>query len=77
MTTTMHKPVDIIEEGKMEDTKRKFMVPLRPHERIWNFEYDDLNKKPKHILRANANPALCYIDGRIEKLLELINEMSV
>ena len=75
--TTTQKTIDIIEEGKIEDTKRKFMVPFRPHERIWNFEYDDLDKKTKHVLRANANPALCYIDGRFEKLLELIYEMSV
>ena len=77
MTQTMQKPVDIIEEGKVEDSKRKFMVPYRPHERIWNFEYDDLAKKPKHVLRANAKPTDCYIDGRIEKLFEVINKMSV
>lgn len=25
------KPADPLEEGKTEDQKRKFMVPLRPH----------------------------------------------
>ena len=70
------KPVDIIEEGKSEDSKRKFMVPLRPHQRIWNFEYDDEKKRPKHVLRPDAKPQESYIDGRIEKLLALITEIA-
>ena len=67
------KPVDIIEEGKIEDKKREFMVPHRPHERIWNFEYDDPKTAPKHVLRPDADPKKCYIDGRVEKLIVLIN----
>jgi hypothetical protein len=74
--TSQHKVVDIIEEGKVEDKKRGFMTPLRPHERIWNFEYDDEAKRPKHVLRPDADPAKCYIDGRVEKLMVLIKEMS-
>lgn len=65
-----------MEEGKIEDSKRKFMVPLRPHQRIWNFEYDEVTKRPKHVLRADADPTKCYIDGRIEKLIGLIKEIS-
>lgn len=64
-TTQIQKPIDIIEEGKIEDDKRKFMNPLRPHEMIWNFFYDDDTKKPKHVMRPDAAPEKCYIDGRI------------
>jgi len=49
------------------------MVPHRPHERIWNFEYDDKKTAPKHVLRPDADPSKCYIDGRVEKLIALIN----
>lgn len=49
------------------------MVPHRPHERIWNFEYDDPKNAPKHVLRPDADPKKCYIDGRVEKLIVLIN----
>ena len=45
------------------------MVPHRPHERIWNFEYDDPKTAPKHVLRPDADPKKCYIDGRVEKLI--------
>lgn len=71
-TTQFQKPVDIIEEGKIEDSKRKFMNPLRPHEMKWNFFYDDESKRPKHVLRPDAAPQKCYIDGRIEALLKVI-----
>lgn len=74
--TQVHKPVDIMEEGKVEDKKRSFMTPLRPHERIWNFEYDDAVKRPKHVLRPEADPAKCYIDGRVEALFEIIHNVS-
>ena len=67
-TMPVPKPVDVIEEGVKEDKRRLFMVPLRPHERIWNFEYDNEKDKPKHVLRPDADPTKCYIDGRIEKL---------
>lgn len=69
-TTTLQKPVDIMEEGKVEDGKRKFMNPLRPHEMIWNFQYDDEKNRPKHVIRPDACPQKCYIDGRVEQLLE-------
>lgn len=65
---------DIFEEGKLEDKNRKFMEPLRPHERIWNFEWDREERRPKHVLRPEADPTKCYIDGRVEKLLSLIDE---
>ncbi len=84
------KQADPLEEGKTEDQKRKFMVPLRPHQRIWNFDFNDeecheckqgektgcCKDKPKHVLRSDADPRKCYIDGRIERFQELIEKMS-
>ena len=70
------KPVDIIEEGKIEDGKRKFMNPLRPSDRIWNFVYDDEKSRPKHVLRPEADPVKSYIDGRIEKLQAAIEQQA-
>jgi hypothetical protein len=73
-TLKRKEPVDIFEEGKIEDKNRKFMEPLRPHERIWNFEWDRDERRPKHVLRPEADPSKCYIDGRVEKLLALIDD---
>jgi hypothetical protein len=70
------KPVDIFEEGKVEDGKRKFMTPLRPHEMIWNFVYDDEKLRPKHVLRPEASPEKCYIDGRVQALTDNIAAVS-
>lgn len=70
------KPVDIIEEGKMEDTRRKFMEPLRPSDKIWNFHYDDDKTRPKHVLRPDADPTKSYIDGRIEKIQAAIEQQA-
>lgn len=53
-TTPVPKPVDILEEGKVEDGKRKFMTPIRPHEMYWNFIYDDESKRPKHVMRPDS-----------------------
>lgn len=74
-TAAVQKPVDVMEEGAKEDKKRAFMVPLRPHEKIWNFVYDNEKDKPKHVLRPDADPAKCYIDGRIESLSTQINQV--
>lgn len=35
----------------------------------WNF-FEDSEEKTPHVLRADANPTKCYIDGRIESILE-------
>lgn len=75
-TTPIQKPVDLVEEAKIEDSKRTFMTPLRPHEMIWNFLYDDPKNKPKHVLRPEAAPQKCYIDGRIEALLAIIEQVA-
>lgn len=41
----------------------------------WNFFEDSVVKTP-HVLRAEAKPQACYIDGRIEALYELIEEIG-
>lgn len=63
------------EESKIEDAKRKFVEPMRPNNRIWNF-VEDVNPTP-HLLRANADPNAAYIDGRVGKLLEIIELLGI
>lgn len=89
-TNAQIKHPDPIEEGKVEDQKRKFMTPLRPHQKIWNFDFTEeqcgeckegdktgcCGEKPKHVLRSDADPRKCYIDGRIEKFLALVDKMA-
>ena len=64
------------EESKVEDSKRKFAEKLRPNNRIWNF-VDDSVKPVPHILRANADPKAAYIDGRVDSILSLIEELGI
>ena len=52
---------DVFEEAKVEDSKRKFVEPLRPNNRIWNF-IDDSAEPAPHVLRAVADPNAAYID---------------
>ncbi len=54
------------EEEKLEDKKRKFLALMRPPY-IWNF-FEEGDETP-HFLRAEADPAKCYTDGRIESLM--------
>ena len=44
--------VDPLETGKEEDKKRNFIVPLRPHKKIWNFVEENEETKLAHVLRA-------------------------
>ena len=67
---TVRNPV---KEGEAEDKKRNFMQALRPHEKIWNFEIDEDEEKVEHVMRPGADPRKCYIDGRVEALIEKIN----
>lgn len=57
--------------------KRKDLNVMRPPE-VWNF-FDDAQEEEKtsHILRANANPEKCYIDGRIELILKNLEEIAM
>jgi len=44
----------------------------------WNFheDEDEEEKKTPHVLRHNADPKICYIDGRVEKILEDIYSLG-
>ena len=67
---------DVFEEAKIEDASRKFVEPLRPNNQIWNF-IDDSAEPIPHLLRANADPHASYIDGRVGKLISLIEELGI
>jgi hypothetical protein len=56
------------EAEKVEDAKRAFLNHMRPPF-AWNF-FEDSEVKTPHVLRAEADPKKCYIDGRIESILE-------
>lgn len=66
---------DTAEETKIEDAKRKFTEPMRPNNRIWNF-IEEAEPTP-HVLRAAADPNAAYIDGRVGKLLEIIEVLGI
>ena len=66
---------DPAEENKAEDAARKFMQPMRPNNQIWNFVQDA--KPTPHVLRASADPNQSYIDGRVGKLLEIIEALGI
>lgn len=61
------------EEEKSEDKKRKFMQQMRPPF-IWNFFVQ--GDQTPHILRAEADPMKCYVDGRIESLFADITHLG-
>lgn len=71
-----------IERGKMEDKKRAFITKFRPDRPkedtipIWNFIEEGQAKTP-HVLRPEVQPHKSYEDGRVEKLLDLIEELGV
>ena len=61
-----------------KEKKRKFMLPFRPSDKIWNF-FDDAPEadQAKHVLRYNANPALAYQDGRIQEIMKNIEDIAL
>ena len=61
------------EEEKLEDKKRRFLMMMRPPY-IWNF-FEEGEETP-HNLRADADPAKCYADGRIESLMADITQLG-
>jgi hypothetical protein len=61
------------EEEKFEDKKRRFLMMMRPPS-IWNF-FEEGDETP-HFLRAEADPAKCYADGRIESLMADITQLG-
>lgn len=61
------------EEEKTEEKRRKFLEQMRPPN-VWNF-FEQGDQTP-HILRAEANPHKCYVDGRIESLFSDITTIG-
>ena len=54
------------------------MLPLRPSEKIWNFFEDcQPEDKTKHVLRYNAKPEVAYCDGRIEEIMNNLEEIAM
>lgn len=66
-----------MEKATADNLKRKFLHQLRPPY-YWNF-FEDCKEEDKvqHVLRHNANPVECYKDGRIEKILQNIEEIGM
>ena len=67
------------EEEKILDKKRAFVNYMKPPF-CWNFfmkEDDEEEQKIPHVLRAEAEPKKCYIDGRVESVLEDISSLGL
>lgn len=62
------------EEEKLEDKKRRFLQQMRPPY-IWNF-FEQGEQTP-HLLRPEADPHKCYVDGRIESLFADIQSLGL
>lgn len=61
---------------KIESKKRRFMNSIRPPH-YWNFFEEGAEEmKVKHVLRYNAKPTESYIDGRVESVLQQIEEIG-
>jgi len=72
------KGSDAFMEKAMADIKkRKYMNSYRPPD-YWNF-FEDCKEEEKvsHVLRFNAKPSQCYKDGRIESILQNIEEIGM
>lgn len=67
------KSKDEEEEEKYGEKRRRFLESMRPPF-IWNF-FEEGDETPK-FLRAEADPAKCYIDGRIESLMADITQLG-
>lgn len=60
-----------------KEKKRKFMNQFRPENKYWNFIQDGSKEDyVEHVLRYNADPTKCYQDGRIERILENIEDIG-
>lgn len=64
---------------KLND-KRKKLDTMRPPF-CWNFFDDamDPEQRPKHVLRADAKPLSedIYVDGRVQKIMENIEQIGM
>lgn len=66
-----------MEKAMEHNKKRKFMVGFRPPN-YWNFTEDCKEEdKVEHVMRYNAKPSECYRDGRVEKILNNLEEIGM
>lgn len=69
---------EFIAEEEVKRKKRAFMNQFRPENKYWNFIEDcPEDQKVDHVLRYDANPASCYCDGRVEKILNNLVEIGM
>ncbi len=61
--------------NKIEDKNRSFLNKMRPP-LVWNFFEEDDSKTP-HLLRADAAPKQCYIDKRVDSILQDIEDYGI
>ena len=68
---------EFLEKANADNKKRKFMNQLRPPG-YWNF-FEDCKEEEKveHVLRFDAKPADSYKDGRIEMIMQNIEEIGM
>jgi len=74
----MPKDGDMFEDKeKIKNRKRKFMNTIRPPD-YWNF-FDDAPSvdRVQHVLRYNAKPHSSYSDGRVEEIMNTIEEIGM
>jgi hypothetical protein len=65
---------DVHAEGLIMDERRKHLNANRPDKGIWNFKEE--GEPIPHVLRVDADPRKAYEDGRIEEILETIDQLS-
>lgn len=72
---------EVEEQEKVVDKKRAFLNYMKPPF-CWNFFLKDdetgevEEEKIPHVLRPEAEPQKCYIDGRVESVLDDINSLG-
>lgn len=64
------------QDFKGEDDTRNFLNRLMRPPMSWNFFEEDGSIKTPHVLRADAQPQQCYIDGRVEVIMEHIQALG-
>ena len=66
-----------MDKAAVESKKRKFMYSIRPPH-YWNF-FEDCkdDEKVQHVIRYNAKPQECYRDGRIERIMQNLEEIGM
>ena len=69
-----NKKQDHEDEDRVEDKNRNFLYQMRPPF-YWNF-FEDGERKTEHLLRHDAKPEDCYIDGRIQSFLEDVERIG-